>query len=167
MIRKLVSGRTADLWRALVSAALAAFLAVRHLDGSLGYYINLRFGWLTWVAVGALLMVAVALLVRALRRSRAQEQARMPWLGLALLTVPFLLGLLPPRPLGTDAISSRALNLASVPAAASRTAEQQVDAKEDPNNQKKKKETPAAHDYGSTKTPDDAPVGSLRDKWRI
>ncbi|EEC49608.1 predicted protein [Phaeodactylum tricornutum CCAP 1055/1] len=26
---------------------------------------------------------------------------------------------------------------------------------------------PQVHDYGSTKTPDDAPVGSLRDKWRL
>jgi DNA-directed RNA polymerase III subunit RPC2 len=31
----------------------------------------------------------------------------------------------------------------------------------------KKKKKPTAHDYGSTKTPDDAPVGSLRDKWRL
>ena len=28
-------------------------------------------------------------------------------------------------------------------------------------------ESPDDHDYGSTKTPDDAPVGSLRDKWRL
>jgi DNA-directed RNA polymerase III subunit RPC2 len=39
--------------------------------------------------------------------------------------------------------------------------------KEDPNAPKKRKSTPMAHDYGSTKTPDDAPVGSLRDKWRL
>jgi DNA-directed RNA polymerase III subunit RPC2 len=40
--------------------------------------------------------------------------------------------------------------------------------KDDPSKtSKQKKATAVAHDYGSTKTPDDAPVGSLKDKWRL
>ena len=34
-------------------------------------------------------------------------------------------------------------------------------------NQNKENQPEGHHDYGSTKTPDDAPVGSLRDKWRL
>jgi RNA polymerase beta subunit len=41
----------------------------------------------------------------------------------------------------------------------------------DDNDAESKKSAPSVqqhvHDYGSTKTPDDAPVGSLREKWRL
>ena len=99
---------------------LAAVLAIRHLDGSLGYYINLRYGWLTLVAIACLVALCVAVLVSGLSPARNASDTRvpLPWLGVALLAVPVALALIPPRPLGTDAMATRALQLGSVPAAA-------------------------------------------------
>lgn len=113
--------RTSAAIRGGVVLALAAVLTVRHLDGSLGYYINLRYGWLTVVAIVSLALLGAVLLAAALRRKRAdQERAAVPWLGVGLLAVPVGLALIPPQPLGTDAMATRALQLASVPAAAGR-----------------------------------------------
>ena len=115
-----VGRRTGALIRGGVLLALAAVLAVRHLDGSLGYYINLRYGWLTLVAIACLAVLAVVLLAAALRPGGRGAGERVPlgWLGVALLALPVALALVPPRPLGTDAMANRALQLASVPAAA-------------------------------------------------
>ena len=115
-----VGRRTGALIRGGVLLALAAVLAVRHLDGSLGYYINLRYGWLTLVAIACLAVLAVVLLAGALRPGGRGAGERVPlgWLGVALLALPVALALVPPRPLGTDAMANRALQLASVPAAA-------------------------------------------------
>ena len=119
-MRPMVSARTAAAVRAAVVLALTAVLAVRYLDGSLGYFINLRYGWLTVVAMGCLLLLAAALLPSALVRAgrRTRERVPMAWMGAALLTVPVLLALIPPRPLGTDAMATRALQIGSVPATA-------------------------------------------------
>ena len=115
-----VGRRTGALIRGGVLLALAAVLAVRPLDGSLGYYINLRYGWLTLVAIACLAVLAVVLLAGALRPGGRGAGERVPlgWLGVALLALPVALALVPPRPLGTDAMANRALQLASVPAAA-------------------------------------------------
>lgn len=120
MARVLVSRGTAAAVRAAVVLALAAVLAVRYLDGSLGYFINLRYGWLTVVAVACLALLAAPLLVTALRPGRGGEGQRVPiaWPGAALLAIPALLALIPPRPLGTDAMATRTLQLGSVPATA-------------------------------------------------
>ena len=118
-MRVLVGRRTAAAIRTAVVLALAAVLAIRYLDGSLGYFINLRYGWLTVVAMVCLVLLAAALLAAALiRAGRATERVPMPWMGAALLTVPVLLALVPPRPLGTDAMATRALQIGSVPATA-------------------------------------------------
>lgn len=116
-----VGPRAAAAIRGGVVLALAAVLTVRHLDGSLGYYINLRYGWLTVVAIVSLALLGAVLLSAALRRGRgAGQRAKVPWLGVGLLAVPVGLALIPPQPLGTDAMATRALQLSSVPAAAGR-----------------------------------------------
>ena len=119
-MRPLVSARTAAAVRAVVVLALAAVLAIRYLDGSLGYFINLRYGWLTVVAMACLLLLAAAVLPAALKRVERGAQERVPlgWVGAALLAIPVLLALIPPRPLGTDAMATRALQIGSVPATA-------------------------------------------------
>ena len=119
-MRLLIGRRTAAAIRAAVVLALAAVLAIRYLDGSLGYFINLRYGWLTVVAMVSLVLLAAALLAATLIRAGGAtgERVPMPWLGAALLAVPVMLALVPPRPLGTDAMATRALQIGSVPATA-------------------------------------------------
>ena len=117
-MRVMVGRRVAAALRAAVVLALAAVLAIRFLDGSLGYFINLRYGWLTVVAMVSLVLLAAALLATARAHRGAGERVAMPWMGAALLVVPVLLALVPPRPLGTDAMATRALQIGSVPAAA-------------------------------------------------
>ena len=115
-----VARRSAAVIRGGVLLGLAAVLAIRHLDGSLGYYINLRYGWLTLVAIACLAVLGVAVLVSGLGRERGASHTRvpLPWLGVGLLALTVALALIPPRPLGTDAMANRALQLGSVPASA-------------------------------------------------
>ena len=115
-----VGRRGAAAIRGGVLLGLAAVLAMRHLDGSLGYYINLRYGWLTLVAIACLAVLGLAVLATGLRRGTGAAAARvpLPWLGVGLLALPVALALIPPRPLGTDAMATRALQLGSVPATA-------------------------------------------------
>ena len=119
-MQRVVGRRAAAALRAAVVMALAGVLAMRYLDGSLGYFINLRYGWLTVIAMVCLVLLAAALLATARTRARggAGDRVAMPWMGAALLIVPVLLALVPPRPLGTDAMATRALQIGSVPAAA-------------------------------------------------
>lgn len=119
-MQMLVGRRAAAALRAAVVVALAGVLAMRYLDGSLGYFINLRYGWLTVIAMVCLVLLAAALLLTARTSARggAGKRVAMPWMGAALLVVPVLLALVPPRPLGTDAMATRALQIGSVPAAA-------------------------------------------------
>ena len=119
-MRVMVGWRAAAAMRAAVVLAMASVLAMRYLDGSLGYFINLRYGWLTVVAMSCLVLLAAALLAAVLKRAGrgTDERVPMPWMGAALLAVPVLLALIPPRPLGTDAMATRALQIGSVPATA-------------------------------------------------
>jgi uncharacterized repeat protein (TIGR03943 family) len=115
-----VGRRSAAAIRGGVLLGVAAVLAIRHLDGSLGYYINLRYGWLTLVAIACLAVLGVVVLATGLRRGTGAADTRvpLPWLGVGLLALPVALALVPPRPLGTDAMATRALQLGSVPASA-------------------------------------------------
>ena len=114
--------RSAAAIRGGVLLALAAVLATRHLDGSLGFYINLRYGWLTLVAIAFLAVLGTVVLATGLRSGGGSDaRVPLPWLGVVLLALPVVLALIPPRPLGTDAMATRALQLGSVPASAALT----------------------------------------------
>jgi uncharacterized repeat protein (TIGR03943 family) len=117
-----VGRRAAAAIRGGVLLGVAAVLAIRHLDGSLGYYINLRYGWLTVVAIACLGVLGVVVLAKGLAPGNGTgTRVPLPWLGVGLLALPVALALVPPRPLGTDAMATRALQLGSVPASAGLT----------------------------------------------
>lgn len=92
----------------LLLLALALFLHSRLANGAILFYINRRFVWLTWLAVGVLLLVALS--YRA-ATATSEHAHRLTWRSAALLLLPVLLGwLIPPQPLNTAALSGRELN---------------------------------------------------------
>jgi putative membrane protein len=107
-----------------VLLAMAIFLASKLINGTLGFFINRRFVWLTAVTVIGLVLVAFSYL----RPSRAhvhhhQESNRsLPsFVGsLLLVAIPVILGLtVPPQPLGADAMGNREVNVGSLVSVAS------------------------------------------------
>ncbi len=117
---------------ALVGSGLMFYAKLS--DGTLFFYINQRFAWLSLVA--AILYIALALTVvySALRdrhlalrkpaadeaqiiwlepsKARSRPHARASWLAVGLLALPAVLGLLAPaRPLGAGAIGNRGIGL--------------------------------------------------------
>jgi uncharacterized repeat protein (TIGR03943 family) len=95
--------------------ALAAFLVHQALSGTLLLYISHRFAWLIWPAALALLAMGLARLIRpdgaagCDHACHDHDHSHGPSaIGLLLVALPVLLGLLvPPRPLGTAALSGR------------------------------------------------------------
>lgn len=79
-------------------------------SGNLTNYINTRFAWLSYIAAGLFLLLAVS---GAWARLRARggsapdhDHGPMSWGALALVAAPLILGtLIPSRPLGADAVS--------------------------------------------------------------
>jgi len=103
-------------------------------DGTLFFYINQRFAWLSLVAVVLYIALALTVVYGALRdrhlalpKPAADEaqiiwlkpssacnraHARASWLAVGLLALPAVLGLLAPaRPLGASAIGNRGIGL--------------------------------------------------------
>jgi len=103
-------------------------------DGSLFFYINQRFAWLSLVAIVLYLALALTVIYgefRAqqqaaahcdidesevtwptLRNARSTASGRVSWLAIGLLALPAMLGLLAPaRPLGASAIDNRGIGL--------------------------------------------------------
>jgi putative membrane protein len=120
--------RTYQRLQALLALGLGFYLFNLISSGKLYLYINVRFAWLT--ALGMLILLALgANMLDVLRRSRPQsadddsghlhspahdhaEHAKpSPW-PLLLLLLPLLIGLLiPARPLGAEAASSRGVTV--------------------------------------------------------
>ena len=116
--------RTYRRLQALIALALGFYIFNVISSGKLYWYINIRFAWLT--VLGMLLLFAIgANMLDILRRTRPQSEDDDPghihtpdhdhanhnapsaW-PLFLLVVPLLIGLLiPARPLGSEAASSR------------------------------------------------------------
>jgi uncharacterized repeat protein (TIGR03943 family) len=106
------------LLAAVVLYGIVAILLHRLLTGTLVYYINPRYEWLTWVAVAGFGAMALALAGTAWRRardSRRRHGMRVGWSALAVLALPVALGMAPEQPLGSAALGNREVAVASLP----------------------------------------------------
>jgi uncharacterized repeat protein (TIGR03943 family) len=104
--------------KALTLIALGIFLYTRLANGTLLYYINRRFAWLTVLAIIGLLLVAVSYRQRPAHlhtHAGTGHDHAFSWAGLFLVALPVVLGLLvPPRPLGASAMESREVSVGSL-----------------------------------------------------
>jgi putative membrane protein len=114
-----MSLRLESACRGLILIGLALFLTHLIVSGKLLFYINPRFAWLTWVAAILLTLVAYAYqrarphepLQGGLEHESHHHSGENPWIALALVALPLLLGILvPPKPLGAQAVSVREVN---------------------------------------------------------
>jgi putative membrane protein len=102
--------------KGLVLIGLALFLTNSIVNGTLLFYINRRFAWLTWVA--AILLLLMAFAYRQAGQDEHQRHGHAQgdegwWIALILVALPLLLGILvPPRPLGARAAEMRGVNVA-------------------------------------------------------
>ena len=130
--------RTDRLLKAGIFAASGLMLYAKISDGTLSFYINQRFAWLTLVAVVLFLALALTLVYRALQAptsalpvsmptsfeegaelqltrvspSRQTTTHRTSWLAVVVLALPVLIGFFTQaRPLGSGAIESRGIGL--------------------------------------------------------
>ena len=124
-----------NMLRALVLAGGALMLYAKISDGTLAFYINQRFAWLTLVGVILFAALAMAMVTRAMearrqpappaldalsendvlpltRNTAKVHSHRANWLTLGLLALPVLIGFFTPaRPLGAGAIEARGIGL--------------------------------------------------------
>ena len=105
---------------AAVLYGIVAILLHRLISGTLVYYINRRYEWLTWVAVAGLGAMALALTLTARRRA-SRPGLRAAWSSLAVVALPVALGLAPQQPLGSAALGNRQVAVASLPPTAERS----------------------------------------------
>lgn len=121
-----------NLLRAMVLAGGALMLYAKISDGTLAFYINQRFAWLTLVGVLLFAVLAMTMVYRAMearrqpampaldegdvlpltRKTTKAHSHRASWLTLGLLALPVLIGFFTPaRPLGAGAIEARGIGL--------------------------------------------------------
>jgi uncharacterized repeat protein (TIGR03943 family) len=108
--------------KGLVLVGLALFLTNSIRTGTLLFYINRRFAWLTWIATVLLVLIAFAYQRTGHAKQSADHasddvhdhhshQHDRAWIALVLVALPLMLGLLvPPRPLGAQAVEGREVN---------------------------------------------------------
>jgi uncharacterized repeat protein (TIGR03943 family) len=119
--------------KTVVLGGLCLMFYAKISDGSLAFYINQRFAWLSFVAVLILAALAFTLVYRLMEQSAHRRAAhtaashdhdqaaeahdhthRISWASIAILAVPVVLGLfIPARPLGASAVSSRGIGLSA------------------------------------------------------
>ena len=112
--------------KAVALIAMGLFLYSRYVTGSLLYYINERFVWLTLLASLGFILVGASYHYRAGTQHHSHDHhdhhdhgdhqhGSLSWAGLLLVVSPIVLGLLiPPRPLGAAAMSTRDLSAKSL-----------------------------------------------------
>jgi uncharacterized repeat protein (TIGR03943 family) len=122
-----MSKRLEHALKGLLLIGMALFLTHRFVSGTLLYYINRRFVWLTWVAAILLTLMAYAY-QRKQPVAPAHNESDEPhhlhnhqhhsggaWIPLVIVAIPLLLGVLvSPQPLGAQAVSRREVNLDGV-----------------------------------------------------
>lgn len=113
--------RTERALKGLILVGLALFLTQKLIDGTLLFYINRRFAWLTWIATILLALMSYVYGRATHKRKDPHDHAAHPHTGsipgttLLLVALPLILGLLvPPRPLGAQAVGNREVNTASL-----------------------------------------------------
>lgn len=102
-----------DWLKALLLLGLGIYLAILIATGNLSNYVNLRFQWLTYVAVVIFLLLGAWLTLRLLRggglshtNNAAFVHTPVTYGAMAIIAIPLVLALLvPSRPLGADAVS--------------------------------------------------------------
>ena len=117
--------KTQNAVKALLLIALALFLYTRLANGTLYFYINVRFVGFTLIAVFGLLAVALSYRFGQKRPQLADEHGHehaaaahdhqhshaFSWGGALIVLLPIVLGLfVPPQPLGAAALSNREIN---------------------------------------------------------
>jgi uncharacterized repeat protein (TIGR03943 family) len=131
-----MNARLDNFLKAIIFAASGLMLYAKISDGTLAFYINQRFAWLTMLGVVLFFALALTMVYRALvtqdrslvpsaieegtelqlvRANVHQQQGashRASWVAVALLTLPVVSGFFTPaRPLGAGAIESRGIGL--------------------------------------------------------
>jgi uncharacterized repeat protein (TIGR03943 family) len=109
--------------KALALVAMGLFLYSRFFGGTLLFYINERFVWLTLLASLGFILVGISYRYRtgpAHDHDHADHHhARISWGGATLVLLPIVLGLLvPPKPLGAAAMVNRDVSIKSLTSAA-------------------------------------------------
>ncbi len=109
--------------KALALIGLGLFLYSRFISGNLLYYINVRFVWLTLLAAVGLIAVGASYRYYSghthTHDHAGHDHGQLTWFGLLLVMLPVILGLLvPPRPLGAAAMSSRDVSAEALTSAA-------------------------------------------------
>lgn len=118
--------------KALLLLGTGLYFAYNIISGNLTNYINIRFAWLSYLAVVLLLLMAAYAVYQLLGGAGSHAHhdhdhghdhdhahGTISWGGLFVIAVPLLIGtLIPSRPLGADALSVNSISLTSASAAA-------------------------------------------------
>jgi uncharacterized repeat protein (TIGR03943 family) len=105
--------------KALALIAMGLFLYSRFFTGSLFFYINERFIWLTILASLGFILVGASYRYRSKQETghNQHQHGGLSWAGLLLVMSPVILGLIvPPRPLGAAAMGNRDVSFKTLPA---------------------------------------------------
>ena len=115
-------------WKAIILIVMGLFLFSRILSGTLLFYINERFLWLTVLAALGLILVGISYRYRTEHDHDHDDHhhdhdghshGQLSWMGLLLIASPMVLGLaIPPKPLGAAAMTNRDISLESLTSAA-------------------------------------------------
>ena len=97
--------------KSILLLGMAFYFFALIFTGKLSNYINLRFAWLSYVAVVVFLLLALwnsyrLITGRYSRLSHSNAHLGLSWAGIAVMSLPLLFAiLLPSEPLGADAVS--------------------------------------------------------------